>query len=240
MRFIKKLLFYFLVIFLLVITGCEKDSVLPTDKHDTQLTEHREELGEERKDSDNTTDHPAEKQEEDTSTEDIEKHTDRTNVKEQKQSKENNEETSKKASTTKTEEKQNRTENDTANTSTQEDEQKQPQQTKSEQGPYVFVTIKALDEILIQKTKVEIVKNATIINATIDLLKGKKIAFEVRGSGSQTYVAGIGNYYEFDDGPLSGWLVKKNGVLLDRSSGSVKVSHGDEIEWIYTKDYTKE
>lgn len=50
------------------------------------------------------------------------------------------------------------------------------------------------------------------------------------------YVEGIGNIYEFDFGPLSGWTYKINGETLGYGSSSHKLCDGDVLEWLYTCD----
>ena len=50
------------------------------------------------------------------------------------------------------------------------------------------------------------------------------------------YIEGIGNLYEFDGGPQSGWMYRVNGEFPNYGCSSVKVSDGDVIEWMYTCD----
>lgn len=78
-----------------------------------------------------------------------------------------------------------------------------------------------------------------MLDATLHILKERGIQYSVRGSGSSAYVEGINNLYEFDDGPLSGWLAKKNGKSIKQSAGVTSVNDGDAIQWIYTTNYKK-
>jgi len=48
------------------------------------------------------------------------------------------------------------------------------------------------------------------------------------------YVKGIGNLYEFDAGPTSGWLFSVNGSFPSMSCGQAKPGDGDVIAWRYT------
>jgi len=51
------------------------------------------------------------------------------------------------------------------------------------------------------------------------------------------YVEAINNFGEFDDGPLSGWMYRINGVLFpDRSSSLYVLQDGDRVEWIFTRN----
>jgi len=104
---------------------------------------------------------------------------------------------------------------------------------------YVTVSIKGLDgNIILPSITVFIEPDDTVLSATAKILKEKGIQFEYRGSGDAAYMEGIDNLYEMDHGPLSGWLFKKNGKVIGRSSGSEPVKNGDEIEWIYSLDMT--
>ena len=53
---------------------------------------------------------------------------------------------------------------------------------------------------------------------------------------SSVYIEGIGNLYEFDGGPQSGWMYCVNGEFPNYGCSSVKVNDGDVIEWVYTCD----
>ncbi|MEL3959249.1 DUF4430 domain-containing protein [Caldifermentibacillus hisashii] len=94
--------------------------------------------------------------------------------------------------------------------------------------------------VFLSPTEVEIESGYTALDATLKILKDKKIQISVRGSGATAYVEGINNIYEFDYGPLSGWLIEVNDVLIDNSAGIEPIKNGDKIEWIYTLDYTKD
>ncbi|MCU9613392.1 DUF4430 domain-containing protein [Caldibacillus lycopersici] len=127
-----------------------------------------------------------------------------------------------------------------------EEKPENPKEEKQDPAPApepvneVIVSIQGLNQPILANIPVTITSNETVISATIKLLKAKKIQYSITGSGATTYVESINNLYEFDHGPLSGWTVKKNGVLISRSSGSESVSNGDTIEWVYTTDYTEE
>jgi len=50
------------------------------------------------------------------------------------------------------------------------------------------------------------------------------------------YIEGIGNIYELDCGPLSGWMYKVNGVFPDVGCSGYKLRQGDVVEMLYTCD----
>lgn len=67
-------------------------------------------------------------------------------------------------------------------------------------------------------------------------LDSKGMKLSKSGIGSTTYVRGINGMFEFDKGPLSGWLYRVNGVFPDHSCGDYYVKSGDVIDWMYTED----
>ena len=50
------------------------------------------------------------------------------------------------------------------------------------------------------------------------------------------YVEAINNLYEFDVGPLSGWMYMVNGWFPNFGSSKYFLNPGDEIQWLYTVD----
>ena len=53
---------------------------------------------------------------------------------------------------------------------------------------------------------------------------------------NSAYVEAINNLYEFDVGPLSGWMYSVNGWFPNFGSSRYLLSAGDVIEWVYTVD----
>lgn len=53
---------------------------------------------------------------------------------------------------------------------------------------------------------------------------------------NSAYIEGIGNLYEFDCGPLSGWMYKVNDWFPNYGCSRYLLKDGDKIEWIYTCD----
>lgn len=50
------------------------------------------------------------------------------------------------------------------------------------------------------------------------------------------YIEGIANLYEFDCGPLSGWVYSVNGVFPNYGCSKYALKDGDEVLWQYTCD----
>ena len=59
---------------------------------------------------------------------------------------------------------------------------------------------------------------------------------EYTGTAKIPYIEGIANLYEFDCGPLSGWMYQVNGWFPSFNMGQYKIERGDSIELIYTCD----
>lgn len=53
---------------------------------------------------------------------------------------------------------------------------------------------------------------------------------------NSAYVEAINNLYEFDVGPLSGWMYSVNGWFPNFGASRYLLSDGDVIEWLYTVD----
>ncbi|WP_249869078.1 DUF4430 domain-containing protein [Oceanobacillus saliphilus] len=86
-------------------------------------------------------------------------------------------------------------------------------------------------------TEVEITDGETAFSATLRVLDSKGISIDYTGSGATAYVKSIGGLGEFDEGPLSGWNIYVDGVLIPRSADAYEVFHGQSIHWKYTKNY---
>jgi len=53
---------------------------------------------------------------------------------------------------------------------------------------------------------------------------------------ASAYVEGIGNLYEMDCGPLSGWMYRVNGEFATLGCSLYLLEPGDSVEWLYTCD----
>jgi len=57
-----------------------------------------------------------------------------------------------------------------------------------------------------------------------------------RGTGAMIYVEGIAQLFEFDGGPLSGWMYSVNDWYPNFGAGGYLLSPGDRVEWNFTTD----
>lgn len=78
----------------------------------------------------------------------------------------------------------------------------------------------------------------TVFDVFRRVLREKKIHFEYVDATvyDSVYIQGIGNLYEFDCGPQSGWIYTVNGVHLGIGCSSYTLSDGDAIVFSYTCD----
>ena len=88
--------------------------------------------------------------------------------------------------------------------------------------------------IILQNMKVEFNEGDTVFDILVKVTRKKGIHMEYRGSGSNTYIEGINNLYEFDGGSNSGWMYSVNGVYPNYGVGSYKVKSSDVIKFNYT------
>ena len=56
------------------------------------------------------------------------------------------------------------------------------------------------------------------------------------GSKLTPYISGVGDLYEAEYGPTSGWGYKVNGSAPSVGAGSYTLSDGDTLEWLYVPD----
>lgn len=52
------------------------------------------------------------------------------------------------------------------------------------------------------------------------------------------FINGINSIVNFDNGPMSGWVFKVNGIVPDAYAEDYQVQPGDVVEWYYTCDFS--
>lgn len=75
-------------------------------------------------------------------------------------------------------------------------------------------------------------------DSVFDILNKTGLKVNSSGRGTSIYVRGISGLKEFDEGPMSGWKYKVDGVFPGESAGSFEIKEGQQIEWVYTVDWT--
>ncbi len=91
---------------------------------------------------------------------------------------------------------------------------------------------------ILGNTDVEFEAGETVFDILLRVCKEKGIHMEYMDSPiyDSAYIEGIANIYEFDVGPLSGWMYKVNGWYPNYGCSRYALSDGDIIGWVYTCD----
>ena len=104
------------------------------------------------------------------------------------------------------------------------------------------VSILPKDGVILQTTKVSFSEGETVFDVLARLTREKKIHMESSFVPlyNSAYIEGIRNIYEFDCGPLSGWMYKVNDWFPNYGCSSYTLCDGDKVEWVYTCDLGKD
>ncbi|MFD1738602.1 DUF4430 domain-containing protein [Bacillus salitolerans] len=102
---------------------------------------------------------------------------------------------------------------------------------------YVTLSITGKDgETIFAKTTVPIDEGDTVLSVLMKIAKEKGIPVSVRGRNANAYIEAINNLFEFDHGPMSGWVFRVNNQVPTKSAGIYNVVNEDEIRWVYTEN----
>ena len=98
------------------------------------------------------------------------------------------------------------------------------------------------DGTILQTTTVTVNENESVFDLLQRVTREKQIPMEAEFTPmyNSAYIEGIHNIYEFDCGPLSGWMYNVNGVFAKYGASQRKLKNGDVIEWVYTCDLGKD
>lgn len=94
------------------------------------------------------------------------------------------------------------------------------------------------DGIIYPESEVVINEGENVFDLLTRETKRCKIHMEFKNTPmyESAYIEGIANLYEFDAGPLSGWMYKVNGVFPNYGCSQYALANGDKVEWVYTCD----
>ena len=94
------------------------------------------------------------------------------------------------------------------------------------------------DGTLLPVTEVEFTGGNSVCDVFRQTLKNEKIHFEYVDASAydSIYIEGIGNLYEFDCGPQSGWMYSVNGVYPGLGCSGYTLADGDVVVFNYTLD----
>ncbi len=92
------------------------------------------------------------------------------------------------------------------------------------------------DGMLLPMMEVEFTGGNSVFDVFRQTLKNQKIHFEYVDASAydSVYIEGIGNLYEFDCGPQSGWMYSVNGTYPGLGCSGYTLADGDVIVFSYT------
>ena len=90
--------------------------------------------------------------------------------------------------------------------------------------------------ILLGETEVEFTAGQSVFDVFRKILREEKIHFEYVDASAynSVYIEGIGNLYEYDCGPQSGWMYSVNDVYPGLGCSAYTLADGDVIVFRYT------
>jgi len=92
--------------------------------------------------------------------------------------------------------------------------------------------------ILLETVELEFNGGESVFDVFRKVLREEKLHFEYVDASAydSVYIEGIGNIYEFDCGPQSGWMYSVNGVHPGLGCSAYTLADGDVIIFSYTCD----
>lgn len=97
-----------------------------------------------------------------------------------------------------------------------------------------FKDVVPTNGIILPPTRVEVKDGETVFDALKLVVRENKIQMQYEGSKGTPYIKGINNLYEFDGGPMSGWMYCVNNLYANYGCNETKLKNGDAIVWNYT------
>lgn len=94
------------------------------------------------------------------------------------------------------------------------------------------------DGWLLPETTVTFYQGESVFDVLLRVCKENKLHMEYMDTPmyNSAYIEGIGNLYEFDVGPLSGWMYHVNGWFPNYGCSRYALQDGDVVCWVYTCD----
>ena len=110
--------------------------------------------------------------------------------------------------------------------------------TQLDKVPAEKVSLVPEDGIMLASTEVEFTGGESVFDVFRKVLREEKLHFEYVDASAydSVYIEGIGNIYEFDCGPQSGWMFSVNDVYPGLGCSSYTLADGDVIVFSYTCD----
>ena len=94
------------------------------------------------------------------------------------------------------------------------------------------------DGVLLALTEAEFEAGESVFDVFRRCLREEKLHFEYVDASAydSVYIEGIGNLYEFDCGPRSGWMFSVNGTYPGLGCSGYTLADGDAVVFRYTCD----
>lgn len=94
------------------------------------------------------------------------------------------------------------------------------------------------DGVILAATAFTFTPGESVFDVLLRATREKDIQMEFRDDQlySGKYIEGINYLYEFDGGPLSGWMFHVNGQFPNHGCAAISVEDDDAIVWVYTCD----
>ncbi|MBR6573380.1 MAG: DUF4430 domain-containing protein [Clostridia bacterium] len=94
------------------------------------------------------------------------------------------------------------------------------------------------DGWLLPETTMTFYQGESVFDVLLRVCKENKLHMEYMDTPmyNSAYIEGIGNLYEFDVGPLSGWMYNVNGWFPNYGCSRYALQDGDVVCWVYTCD----
>ena len=98
------------------------------------------------------------------------------------------------------------------------------------------------DGVLLPPTQCSFSEGESVFDALQRVTRDLKLHMEYVKvpAYNNIYVEGICNLYEFDGGPLSGWVYFVNDKYITYACSEYILKDGDAIEWVYTCDMARD
>lgn len=88
------------------------------------------------------------------------------------------------------------------------------------------------DGVILPETEITVSAGSSAYDQLVEAAKQNSIQLDAKADG---YVSGLGYLYEFDLGPLSGWMFFVNGKASSVGASDYTLQEGDTVEWRYTR-----
>ncbi len=94
------------------------------------------------------------------------------------------------------------------------------------------------DGVILAETELTLSEGESVFDLLSRATRDNNVHMEYSSTPiyQSSYIEGIGNLYELDCGPLSGWMYRVNGVFPNYGCSKYAAQDGDVIEWVYTCD----